>query len=157
MKIAQPQESNENWAPVTGESLEDMHISETIISTLVGFRKQLQKLVFHCSEALKAILLTLATSKAYEVVYHHDKHFTDRVRTWFFQFVRGLPVVGEKIQAQVDEAKSSAQVLKTQAQFKLRIYSETPIQSSFDKCSSESFKNSPMHFLKYQFLLQFLL
>lgn len=69
-------------------------------------------LYFHCFKALKAILLTFATSKAYEIVYHHDKHFTDRVRNWFFQFVRTLPVIGDKIQAQVDEAKSSVLVLQ---------------------------------------------
>jgi len=62
---------------------------------------------------LKAVLITWAASKLNEVVYHHDKHFTDRVRSWFFQFVRSLPVVGDKIQDQVDEAKASVRNQKS--------------------------------------------
>lgn len=61
--------------------------------------------------ALKAVALTLAASKLNEIIYHHDKHFTDRVQTWFFQFVRQLPGIGDKIQAQVDEATGCNVVL----------------------------------------------
>merc|ERR1712106_647335 len=57
--------------------------------------------------ALKAVAITLAASKLNEIVYHHDKHFTDRVQAWFYQFVRSLPGIGEKIQLQVDEAKAT--------------------------------------------------
>merc|ERR1711892_1346985 len=55
--------------------------------------------------ALKAVAITLAASKLNEIIYHHDKYFTDRVQAWFYQFVRSLPGIGEKIQVQVDEAR----------------------------------------------------
>merc|ERR1711892_532834 len=63
--------------------------------------------------ALKAVAITLAASKLNEIIYHHDKHFTDRVQAWFYQFVRSLPGIGEKIQLQVDEAKATVRNQKS--------------------------------------------
>jgi len=63
--------------------------------------------------AVKSAAITILLCKVYETIYHHDKHVTERFQKWLFKAVRQLPIIGEKIQKQVDEAKESVRSQKS--------------------------------------------
>ena len=51
--------------------------------------------------------------KLYEWVYHNDKHVSDRVQQYFFKTLRQLPVIGDKIKAEVEKAKTDVRSQKS--------------------------------------------
>jgi len=63
--------------------------------------------------ALKTIALTYTACKLYEWVYHNDKHVSDRVQQYFFKVLRQLPVIGDKIKAEVEKAKTEVRSQKS--------------------------------------------
>jgi len=63
--------------------------------------------------ALKTIALTYTACKLYEWVYHNDKHVSDRIQQYFFKTLRQLPVIGDKIKAEVEKAKTEVRSQKS--------------------------------------------
>ena len=55
----------------------------------------------------------LIACKLYEWVYHNDKHVSDRVQQYFFKVLRQLPVIGDKIKAEVEKAKTEVRSQKS--------------------------------------------
>lgn len=62
---------------------------------------------------LKTVSATYIACKLYAWIYNHDKHLSDRIHKWFFKKVRSLPVVGTKIQEQVNKAKADVATQKS--------------------------------------------
>ena len=78
--------------------------------------------------SLRVVNLFIAC-KLYEWVYHNDKHASDRIRNYFFQTLRKLPVVGDKIKAEVEKAKAEVRSQKS-------LYNPTYIMELPQKSSS---------------------
>ena len=65
-----------------------------------------------CPPSLRVVNLLIAC-KLYEWVYHNDKHVSDRVQQYFFKVLRQLPVIGDKIKAEVEKAKTEVRSQKS--------------------------------------------
>ena len=62
---------------------------------------------------LKTVSATYIACKLYALIYNHDKHLSDRIHKWFFKTVRSLPVIGTKIQEEVNKAKADVAAQKS--------------------------------------------
>lgn len=60
----------------------------------------------------KTVGATVTACYIYDWLYHHEKAPDRRVREYFFQLVRKLPIVGDKIAAEVAKAKQGVQTSK---------------------------------------------